>query len=74
MEITLLQVLRLDDSSHRRLRKRCCGAEKIFGLRFVDVALEQFVYLRVAESESFRFNDSIYISEVRHKVKQPDTH
>ena len=53
MGITLLQVLRLDDSSHRRLRKSRGGDEKIFGLRFVDVALEQFVYLRVAESEAF---------------------
>ena len=45
MGINLLQVLCLDDSSHRRLRKSRSGDEKIFGLHFVDVALEQFVYL-----------------------------
>lgn len=64
------QVLRLDDSGYRRLRKRCCGSKKVLRLRFVNVALEHFVYLGVAESESLRFNDSICIGEVRHKVMQ----
>ena len=44
---------------------------KLFGLHFVDVALEQFVYLRVAESESFQFDNSIYIGEIRHRIRQP---
>lgn len=64
-------MLRLNDSGHRRLRERCCGCEKVFGLRFVDVAPEQFVYPRVAESESFRFDNSIYIGKVTHKIRQP---
>ena len=41
MGISLLQFLGLDDSSQRRLRKSHSGYEKIFGLRFLDVALEQ---------------------------------
>ena len=55
----LLQILRLDDSSHPHLRKKRSGVEKIFGLRFIDVAIEQFVYLRITESQSFRLNNSI---------------
>ena len=74
MGISLLQLLCLYDSSHRRLRKRGCGVKKIFGFRFVNVTLDQFVYLRVAESQSFQFNNSIYMDEVRPRARQPDTH